>query len=137
MAEDKKIKQYQEKISILGEAQEEVFRQFGNSVKWAGPLKQWKFAMRGALIEASSEEDDLVREFEGEWNDILDKYGIKKLRDKDSIDEEPYEELVQKIQDWQQRLGMGFTEAKEEKIQIDLTVVGDDKGKSEMGLSGK
>lgn len=102
-----RIQQYQEKISILTEAQQEVFNQIGNSVKWGAPLKKWKMAMRGALVEASTEEN-LVAEFEKKWNEILTKHGLEKIKDKGQVPEDAYDELIEMIQDWQQRLGMGF-----------------------------
>jgi len=102
-----RIQQYQEKITILTEAQQEVFNQIGDSVKWGAPLKKWKMAMRGALVEASTEEN-LVTKFESEWDEILNKHNMSKIKDKEQVPEDAYDELIEMIQDWQQRLGMGF-----------------------------
>lgn len=102
-----RIQQYQEKITILTEAQQEVFNQIGDSVKWGAPLKKWKMAMRGALVEASTEEN-LVTKFESEWDEILNKHNMSKIKDKGQVPEDAYDELIEMIQDWQQRLGMGF-----------------------------
>lgn len=125
MSEDgPKMKQYQDKIKQLNRAQDDVLRQLDSPIKFGGPLARWKTLMRGALVEASNEENDKVEEFDSEWNDILDKYGIDKVTSMTTVSDNAYQELVDKIQDWQQRLGMGFTETKE-TFYLDIAISGD------------
>lgn len=116
--DNKKMSQYQDKIKQLNQAQDEAFSQMSSRVKWGGPLMKWKTIMRGALKEASNDDDNLLKKFENEWRDTMLKHGISEVNSKTSLEDKAYEELINLIQDYQQELGMGFTRTKKPEVIV-------------------